>query len=243
MVESPTIIELIQNGTISPQMAATLWAAIDKRCSFVVVAVPRLAGKTTLMHALLELLPASEPIHILSGDQAEMDRLKKTPKGGYLVVGEVSQAPVPHYIWGAPVRRLFDTLSNGYSLATALHASSLEETIDVLCRGNGVPDEHASNIKLIIYLQRFGSNPDDFWRRLSEIHEIERVENGRPVGRLLHRWDEKSGHFEVCEDSVVLQITAENLQVRASQLKQMADSGQTSAREVAKMVETSAKNL
>mgnify|MGYP004233726185 CR=1 FL=1 len=61
-----------------------------------------------------------------------MDKLKNAATGGYLVVGEFSKAPVPHYIWGAHVRLVFDTLSVGYSLATALHASGLEETFDVI---------------------------------------------------------------------------------------------------------------
>lgn len=53
----PTMVDLIHNGTMSVEMAATLWAAMDARRSLLVVAVPRLAGKSTVENAALALLP------------------------------------------------------------------------------------------------------------------------------------------------------------------------------------------
>ena len=203
MPDAPTILDIIRNGTLSAEMAATLWAAVDQRWSFVVTAIPRFAGKSTVMNAMLSLLPSQVPVHHLSGDEEEMGRLKEeAPTGrGYLVVGEFSQAPVPTYIWGPPVRRVFDTLTAGYSLATALHAPTLQETFDVICQGNGVTDEQASSIRLVLYIRRFGDDLDTFWRRIAQIHEVERVEGGRPVGRLLYRWIEEQDRFEAVEGS------------------------------------------
>ena len=235
MTEPPTILDLIANGTMSAEMAATLWATVDKRESFVVVAVPRLAGKSTVSNAVLALLPPEVPVHRLSGDEAEMDRLKEEATGGYLVVGEFSQAPVPHYIWGAPVRRVFDTLTSGYSLNTALHAPGLHETFDVICQGNGVTSEQASTFGLMVYLRRFGEEPL-FWRRLMEIHEIDRVEEGRPIARLLHRWVEGDDRFETVEAPQRLGANAQDLASRASRLGEMVQSGRTSAADVALMV-------
>ncbi|MBI2871604.1 MAG: hypothetical protein HYY00_00245 [Chloroflexi bacterium] len=236
MSEAPTILELVRNGTMSAEMAATLWAAVDERWSFVVVAIPRLAGKTTVLNAMLALLPPEVPVHSLRGDEEEMVRLKRAATGGYLVVGEFSQAPVPTYIWGAPVHRLFDTLTVGYSLATALHAPGLQETFDAICLGNGVTDEQASCIRLVLYLRRFGSGHDTLWRRLAEVHEIDRVEGGRPVGRLLHRWVEEGDRFEAVAGSQLLQAGAEELASRAARMKEMARLGQTSAADVARMI-------
>ena len=122
MAEAVTIIDLIRNGTLTAEMAATLWAAVDRGLSLVVVAIPRLAGKTTTTDALMSLLPPEVPVHYLSGEEAEMDSLKKAATGGYLVVGEFSPGGIPCYIWGAPVRRVFDTMTGGYSLAVALLA-------------------------------------------------------------------------------------------------------------------------
>ena len=63
MDQSPTILDLVSNGTMSAEMAATLWAAMDEQLSFVVVAIPRLTGKTTVTTALLIMLPPATPVH------------------------------------------------------------------------------------------------------------------------------------------------------------------------------------
>ena len=231
-----SIADLIANGTLSAEQAATLWAMVEERHSFVVVAIPRFAGKSTTMDAVLGLLTADVPVHRLSGDEAEMDRLKQQATGGYLVVGEFSEAPVAHYIWGAPVRRVFDTLTAGYSLATALHAPSLDEAFDAICKGNGVSDEAVSRIDFMLYIRRFGDDEDTFWRRLAEIHEIDSVSGGRPSGRLLHRWDEAGDRFDAVESSRSLMADAADLARRASLLRELISSGRTSPDHVAKLV-------
>ncbi|MSQ22355.1 MAG: hypothetical protein EXR53_03475 [Dehalococcoidia bacterium] len=236
MPEPPTILELIRNGTMSAEMAATLWAAVDQRISFVTVAIPRLAGKTTTTNAMLALLPPDVPVHRLSGDEAEMVRLKKAATGGYLVVGEFAQAPVPTYIWGAPVRRVFDTLTAGYSLAVALHAPSLQETFDAICLGNGVTDEQASRIGMMLYIRRFGEDPSSFWRRLSEVHEIDHVQAGRPAGCLLYRWVERGDRFEAVNAPRKVSASPAELAARTASLKDMVAARRTTAADVARMV-------
>lgn len=236
MPEPPTILDLIRNGTMSADMAATLWAAVDQRLSFVTVAIPRLAGKTTVTNAILALLPPDVPVHRLSGQEEEMLRLRRAATGGYLVVGEFSQAPVPTYIWGAPVRRVFDTMMAGYSLAVALHAPSLQETFDAICLGNGITDEQASRMGMMLYIRRFGDDPATFWRRLAEVNEVEGVQRGRPAGRLLHRWVESEDRFEVVEAPRKVQATPAELAARSARLRKMVEAGHTTAADVARMV-------
>ena len=236
MAEAPTILDLIGNRTMSPQIAATLWAAVDKGVSFVVVAVPRFAGKTTLTNAMLSLLSPQVPVHRLSGDEEEMARLKEEATSGYLVVGEFSQAAPSHYIWGAPVRRVFDTMTAGYSMATALHAPGVEDTFAVICKENGVSDQDASRIGMMIYIRRFGNSLEDFWRRVAEVHEIDGVVNGRPAGRLLHRWVEGDDRFEEVEASRLLHGSEADIKERAAKLEEMVRANRTSAEDVAGMV-------
>ena len=85
-----SIAGLIANGTLSAEQAATLWAMVEEQHSFVVVAIPRLAGKSTTMNAILGLLSPAVPVHRLSGDEAEMAKLKEEAKGGYLVASEMA---------------------------------------------------------------------------------------------------------------------------------------------------------
>jgi len=231
-----TILDLVANNTLSARVAAALWAAMDARPSFVVTAVPRFAGKSTLMNAVLGLLPPDVPVHRLDGSQEQMRALEGEVSGGYLVVAEISQAPMPGYIWGEPVRELFETLAAGYSLATALHAPDLPGAFDVLCRENGVSDEAASRVNLVLHLSRFGDDPDSFWRRLAEVSEVEGVSDGRPNARLLFRWRKSDDSFEDVEPFRLLNVGSSALDARTRAIEDRVRSGRTDAAAVAELI-------
>ena len=236
MANEVTIIELVRNGTLSAEIAATLWAAVEERRSILVVAIPRFAGKSTLGRAFLALLPEDVPVHQLSGEEAQMAELKEAAKGGYLVVGEFSQAPVPGYIWGEPVRRVFDTMSAGYSLTVAIHAASVRGAIAAVCEGSRVSDEDASRFDLVLYIERFGEDEGTFWRRLKEVYELDRVVDGSPEGRILYRWVEADDRFEAGETSLHIATDKALVQRRAAALQELADKGATSVADVSRLV-------
>ena len=187
---------LIANGTLSAQAAASFWMAAEQLASFIVVARPRLAGKSTLGHAILQLRPPGTPLHFLDGSERQMLRPKAEARGGYLVCGEFSPAPVPAYIWGRPVRTLFDVLNAGYSLCTSLHANSAEETLYVLREGNGLTDAQIGRLRFIGTVRRFGM-PDSFWRRLVAVDEIDAPnERERLRLRRIFTWNETGDRLE-----------------------------------------------
>ena len=191
---------LVRNRTISPQIGAVLEATGRERRSFLLVAIPRMAGKSTLMEAILDCVPEGTPLHRLTEHPQDIERVATEPSGGYLVVPEVSEAPVPGYIWGAPVRRVFATLDDGYALATALHAPGVTEAFAVLAQGNEVPDEQAARLELMVYVRSLGPDWRNPTRRaVAEVHEIDGVSGGVPDARLLFRWDEASDRFEAVE--------------------------------------------
>ena len=152
------------------------------------------------------------------------------PGGGYLVVPEVSQAPVPGYIWGEPVRRVFALLDQGYSLATALHAPGVEEAFAVLTQGNAVPDEHASRLQLTVYIRSLGEDWRNPTRRaIAEVHEIRGVSDGRPDAVLLHRWDEQSDRFEQVATSERLGAAGMSIDERAREIERAAEGPPTAS--------------
>ena len=232
-----TIADLVRNGTMSAEMAALLWAAVDEKLSFLTVALPRLAGKSTTSEALLTLRDPSVAVTNVLGDAATLERLKQEQRGGYLVVNEFSRAPMPGYIWGEPVRRVFETLPYGYSLQTSLHASSVQEAIDVVTRGNGITDEAASTFKLVLYIERFGSGMADYWRRLVEIFELDRIESGRAVGRTLYRWQQQSDSFEKVANPVQFGRDAVDLEQRAGVIRDLAGRESVNAGDVAEALQ------
>jgi hypothetical protein len=232
-----TIAELVRNGTMSAEMAAVLWAAVDEQKSFLTVAVPRFAGKTTTSNAVLALRRSEVPVTQVAGEPAMMERLKQERRGGYLQVAEFAYAPVPGYIWGPPVRRVFETVHDGgYALQTALHAHGVEAGMLEVTEGNGVSDEHASTFKLVMYIERFGYSLDSFWRRVTDLYEVEEVKGGRPRGRSLFHWREAGDTFEQLSEPRQWGLDRADLAARAGIIARLAEREQTAPAEVAAAV-------
>jgi len=188
--------DLVANRTMSRDIADALRAVARARRSFVVMAVPRLAGKSTVMRAIVDERPRSSPVRTVAEDGDDIDALLASSRGGYIVIPEISRGGfAPGYIWGAPVRRIFKGVGEGVSLAVALHAPGPEEAFALICRGCGVPDADAAKISLVVYLRSLGPWQEPVRRVVETVHEIAGVREGRPVARLLFRWDEERDSF------------------------------------------------
>ena len=235
-MSDPTLLDLVANGTLDAEIAATLWSVADERRSFMTVAVPRFAGKSTVSAGILKFASPDTPIHVLSGEKDQMDELAGRPDGGYLVVGEFSRAPVDTYIWGARVRKVFETVAAGFSLVTALHAPTVEEAYAKICSGNAVSDEDASVIQYMVYIERHGKSEEDFWRRISAVWEVEKVVDGVPVARLLHRWNENTDTFEVINGPQLLNADTALIQARAGKIRSLVETGQTSTTDIEALI-------
>ena len=202
----PGLADLVANRTMSPEMAATLAAAARERRSLLVFAIPRLAGKTTAMLATLDFAPEGTPIHELSTDTEPDLGIPDPPDGGYLVMHEIAQTDFPHYLWGEPVRRVFEALrGGGVSLATVLHAGGLEEAFSIILEGNEVPDADAALLDYAVHIRSLGPDWREPTRRVVvELHEVTGVRDGVVEATLLHRWDEESDRFEVVGEPSLL---------------------------------------
>ena len=237
-----TIAELVRNNTLSAEMAALLWQAVSEKISFLTAALYQNAGKTTLSKAILDLHPLSIPLHYVAGSFDVTEKLLKVEKpGGYLVVREFSPADVPGYIWGPSVQKIFDTLKNGYSLQACIHAKNAEDAIFELARGNGINDVDMSAVKLVLYLEMFGTNIAKLKRRLVEIYEVHYVEKGKPVGHPLFKWHEENDTFEKISDPHLFARDKEILKKRKEIIDALSSFGQTSSEHVQRAVENFGK--
>lgn len=197
MAGDPTLDDLVANGTMSKDIAATLRATAKGRHSYLVVAIPRFAGKTTVMRAMLAHTPKDTPIHTVEDDGTEVPQVLAASKGGYIVVPEIARMGRHGYIWGAPVRRVFEGVGNGVSLATAIHAPGMEEALAQITGDNKVPDADAQKLELVVYIRSLGDDVEHPDRRvIATVHEIESIRGGKPKARLLHRWNETSDRFD-----------------------------------------------
>jgi len=228
-----TVAELVRNGTMSADIAGVLWAAVDEGVSFLTVALPQNAGKSTTAKAVLALRPPEVPLHHVGGEPALMERLKRERLGGYLVVDEFSRGPVPGYIWGEPVRRVFDTLDAGYSLQSSLHAESAEAAIRQITEGNGISDEQAATIGLVLYIEMFGASFASVTRRLVDVYEVYTIEDGGPVGESLFRWRRDGDRFEKMSEPRAFGRDRDDLDRRAAVIARLASSGRTAPADIA----------
>jgi hypothetical protein len=189
------LADQVANGTMTQEIADLLRDTAKTRKSFIVMAVPRLSGKTTTMRAMLA--EQRGPVVALGYDGDTVGELIPRAKDGYLIVPEISRgAWSAGYVWGAPVRQAFAGIAAGAALATALHAPDPEEAFAIICRGCGVPDADAARISLVVYLRSLGEWEHPTRRVVSTIHEIRGVKDGTPDTRLLFTWNEAKDRFE-----------------------------------------------
>ena len=195
------LADLVANRTLAPGMAALLAAAVEARRSLLVVAIPRNAGKTTLMTAALAERPEAVPLYMLGTRHGESLGIpEEGAPAGYLSMSEIAPHPVTDsYLWGADVQRVFAAAhTHGHAIATALHADGIDSAFEVIAE-NGVPDEHASLIDVVVYIRTIGPWQAPERRAVEAIHEVERVRDGEAVARLTHRWDDATDRFETAD--------------------------------------------
>jgi hypothetical protein len=189
------LADQVANGTMSQEIADLLVETARAHKSYIVMAIPRLAGKTTTMRAMLA--EQTGAVVTLGYDGDDVSELHRRANGGYLVVPEVSRGGwSAGYVWGEPVRQAFAGIASGVALATALHAPDPDEAFAIICRGCGVPDSDAARISLVVYLRSLGEWEHPTRRVVGTVHEIRGVTDGKPDARLLFRWDESLDRFE-----------------------------------------------
>nr|MBI5455833.1 hypothetical protein [Candidatus Levybacteria bacterium] len=235
MGQEVTIAELVRNNTMSADMAGLLWAAVDEKVSFLTAAVYRNSGKTTVAKAILSLRPKNVSLHYVSGSPEVTEKLLGVEKhGGYLVADEFSEADVPGYLWGDQIKHVFKMLKIGYSLQACLHAENAKDAILELTNKNGISDEEACQIQLVIFIEMFGTTLGDAKRRVTEIYEVHRVEGGSPMGHLIFQWNKEDDSFELVEEGHLFGRDKDNVKKRSEILGYLANTGKTSSEDIEK---------
>jgi type IV secretory pathway ATPase VirB11/archaellum biosynthesis ATPase len=183
-----------------PRLAAMFWLAMERGASLIVAADPPSAGKTATLTALLSLTPPETVAYFTRGmgEQFALPPLTNEHPT-YILVNEMSDH-LPVYTWDEGARRAFELLAEGYSLATTVHANTVDEVIAILRDEIGVPPAHIGNLTFIVPLH-LSYGPGGIHgarRRVSEVAFLRR--NGDGFGyRTIVRWDESSDSFSILE--------------------------------------------
>ncbi len=148
-----SVVDLLEAGTLSPELAAYLFAAIRGGASFMVGAMPGGAGKTTVMGALLNFVPPEielRPADSLTGIERT---LKSEGEPRCYICHEIGPGDYYAYLWGAALRAYFELPRRGHTLATNLHADTLEQARAQVCEENRVPLEAFRKMHLVLFLR------------------------------------------------------------------------------------------
>lgn len=168
-----SITQLIANGMLDVPVASLSWLFVERKASLIVAALPRLAGKTTLLSALIALRPPSYDVAYTRGTWEDFSFLRDTdPSNTYVLCNEIS-SHLPTYLYGDKVLEVFKALDEGYSLGATMHAETAAGITNEL-RGYplGVPGPMiARNLALIILLAA-GYTRNGVLRRVREVYLV-----------------------------------------------------------------------
>ena len=195
-----SIVELIATGVLDAELAALAWLLVSARVPVIVAGLARGTGKTTVLEALLDFLPAGTrrmDLRGVSEDFAwlpEAERLgwlpdgppapgastEVTPRSAFLVAAELSEH-LPLYTWGAAARTLVRAASIGYGIGATIHADRLEDIhAELRDPAVGLTDDELSYLGLIVILRPVRGADGQVRRRVVAAHYA------RPIGRDEH---------------------------------------------------------
>jgi hypothetical protein len=193
-----SVLDLIDAGTLDLDLAAYLMALITRGASFIVGAKPGGAGKTTVMCALLNLIPLDMEIVAATPDAVHRAVRDDTlPKSCY-VCHEIGRGRYFAYLWGADLRAYFSLLDKGHVLATNLHADDLDEAREQICTENLVPAAHLNACNLALFV-RMGHRGRGTQRWIEKVY----VSDGNSPHRLVFDAQTTKGHLIVRNDDSV----------------------------------------
>jgi energy-coupling factor transporter ATP-binding protein EcfA2 len=188
-----SIVDLIQAGTISVEMAAYAMRAMAEGASLLTAARPGGAGKTTLMAALLGLLPPDVPLVTVDSSRIIHDGLQRSAaEPACYLAHEIGSGDWFGYIWGRDVGNFFSLIEDQRRIASCLHADTLEELTGILCSlPLRVARETLGRVGLILFMY-VAPAPGGYRRRVSSFWEAD----GQGGHRLVFRWNVKADTYE-----------------------------------------------
>jgi len=190
-----SIVDLIRAGTLTIDMAASAMRAMAQGASLVTGARPGGAGKTTLMAAILNLMPPDIAIATVE-DSRVIDRALATPpEPSCYLAHEIGSGDWYGYIWGSDVARFFSLLEGPRRIASCLHADTLEELVAILCgRPLCVPRAAIARVGLVLFMH-VSPGAGAYRRRVATFHQSD----GQCGHCLRYRWSAAADRFEALD--------------------------------------------
>ncbi len=202
-----TLLYLVRNNTLDVRTAALLWLLVEHKASILVGAGPRLAGKTTLLTAIMDMAPPWYELVQTRGRYEDFSFLQTTtPEKTYILVPELSDH-TPAYLWGAGVLTIFQAMARGYSLAATMHADTPMEVMHQLQQHPvGLPRQLMHHLHVIVNLH-VDNGLSDVVRRVRRVS----LTMPGPAFLSLMEWDHATDSFLHRDSGEVRKALAEHL--------------------------------
>jgi type IV secretory pathway ATPase VirB11/archaellum biosynthesis ATPase len=190
-----SVSDLLLAGTFDKLLLARVLERIEAGSSWMVGARPGGAGKTTVMSALLALLPPGEPVVLAAEDES----WRKAPAGTCVVAYEISPGGYDGYIWGEALRAFLALGRRGCRLVTNLHADTPAEARRQLIAENQAPPEHFDSLGMFIPVSLVRT-ARGLTRRVREVYTLNDGNAGRlePDAVLSPRARAITGFLDAC---------------------------------------------
>ena len=206
-----SIARLIGVGSVDAQTASLVWLLLDRGSSFTIAGPtdPKPGvGKTTVLNALLQLLPGEATLAYTSGiyEDFAFTRLSQgAPNSTYVLCNEISDHQ-PFYMWGRVARQYLLLASQGYRIATTVHADTIDDVIYLFQRELRLSSEAIRRLGLVVHIGLVGEEPA-VGRRWLSVHFLQPAMDPAKPGALvpiqLSRWDERTDTFVHADCSVM----------------------------------------
>lgn len=199
-----SVIDLIQAGTLSVEMAAAAMRAVHEGASLLTGARPGGAGKTTLMASFLHLLPPGEEIVTVDSPRV-LAAASEAPCGQrrcYLV-HEIGSGHWYGYLWGPAVGEFVALAGPPRRIASCLHADLLEELVGIICAPPlDARPQDVVRVGLILFMHVAGRVRPV--RRVGAFYQAD----GRGGHLLRYRWNEATDTFDTVQPWTEEQVRA-----------------------------------
>ena len=243
-----TILDVVNSGTVDFKLAGLLWLLMEHRASVLVASGPIWAGKTTILHSLLDFLPPGIKQLPLRG-YAEDFKFSNDyrPENTYLVSEEISNHSY-EYLWGYQVTKAFELLPKGYSLGSTIHARNVREVAYVLYGILRVPLPLIAGLGVIVTLQAHNGESyyDEPIRRVDTVSILNFVDKSLVAQTLAARqltdeefvYPSEKALYKTISDKFAIKYNPifPEISRRESFLRQLRDKGISSPEEVRKAI-------
>ncbi len=207
-----SIIDLINYGTLTTEVAAFLWLAVEgveTRPANILISGGTGSGKTSTLNVLASFIPETERV-ITIEDTAELNlplehwiRFESRPPGlenkGEITLDILTKNALrmrPDRIIVGEIRHneafsLFTAMNTGHdgSIGT-VHANSAQETlVRVTNPPMNVPESMLSGLNFIVVENRLHDRKKGTIRRITEISEVTGVLEGKAQAQSIFEWD------------------------------------------------------